>query len=111
MRYRRLDERLECARVDLFALTDVNRAPRVAFEAGIEQARRVRDLGAVRERELHGLLVRLARADNAVARPHRNVPLPLFGDVRVGVQNQRAHAGERLAAPAVEFTDALVDAV
>src|SRR5688572_11833884 len=58
--HRGLHERLEGARVDLLSFVDVDRPSRVAFQAGVEQARRVREARAVRERELHRLRVRLA---------------------------------------------------
>src|SRR5689334_16982055 len=57
--HRGLHERLECARVDLLPLVDVDRPSRVAFQAGIEEARGVRDPGPLGERELHDLRVRL----------------------------------------------------
>src|SRR6266545_754629 len=69
-RHRGLHERLERARVDLLAFVDIDRPSRVAFEAGIEEARWVRDAGPPGERKLHDLRVRLPGADNPVAGPH-----------------------------------------
>src|SRR5205814_9295163 len=66
---RRLHERLERARVDLLPCTDVDRPSRVAFQAGVEEFRGVRQARAPGERELHDLLVRLTGADDAVLRP------------------------------------------
>src|SRR5437660_8714122 len=70
--HRGLDERLERARVDLLPFVDVDRPSRVAFQAGIEEARWVWDLGPPGERELHDVRVRLPGADDPVMRPDRD---------------------------------------
>src|SRR5882672_3405584 len=67
--HRGLHERLERARVDLLPFVDVDRPSRAAFQAGIEEARWVRDAGAPGERELHDLGVSLPGADDSVVRP------------------------------------------
>src|SRR5512146_1476953 len=103
-------ERLERARVDLLPFVNVDRPPRVAFQAGIEEARWVWDPGPPGERELHDLRVRLPGADNPVVRPDRSAhPLPLLGHLGVGFQDQRPHAGQRLPAPSPQVADPLVD--
>src|SRR5262249_25678034 len=56
-----------------------------------------------------GLLVGLAGADDAVARPDRGLPLPLFDDLGVGLLDQRPDPAERLAPPVVELGDPLAD--
>src|SRR5262249_15868120 len=63
------DERLERTRVDVVPLMDVNRAPGVSLEAGVEERGRVRQRGPLREGQFHDGLVRLAGADDAVMRP------------------------------------------
>src|SRR5712692_3644729 len=83
--HRGLHERLERARVDLLPFVDVDRPSRVAFQAGIEEARWVWDPGPPGERELHDLRVRLPGADNPVVRPDRSAhPLPLLGHLGLG---------------------------
>ena len=67
--HRGLHERLERACVNPLPFVDVDRPARVAFQAGIEKARGVREAGAPGERELHDLLVRLPGADDLVVRP------------------------------------------
>src|SRR4029450_3839938 len=102
-------ERLERARVDLLPFVDVDRPSRLAFQAGIEEARWVWDAGPPGERELHDLRVRFPGADNPVVRPDRSAhPLPLLGHFRIGFQDQRPHAGQRLPAPSPELADALI---
>src|SRR5687767_11372290 len=97
--HRGLHESLERARVDLLAFVDVDRSSSIAFQAGIEEARWVRDLGPLGERELHDLRVRLPGADIPMVRPYRSAhPLPLLGHLGVGFQDQRPHAGEGLPA-------------
>ena len=103
-------ERLERARVNRFSLVDVDRPSRVPLEAGIEEVRWIWNVGATGKGELHDLLVRLPSTDNAGVRPDRGAhPFPFLGDVRVGFQNQRPHAGQRLTAPAAHVADALID--
>src|SRR5678816_2700765 len=101
--------------VDLLALVDIDRAAHVAVEARVEQARRIFERGALRERELHLVLVGLARADDACVRPHRNpgvgrlYPLPFFDDVGIRRHDNVADFLERLSAPVTELLGALID--
>src|SRR4051812_9870173 len=103
------NQRLQRLRVDLVALVDVDRAPRVALEARVEELRRIVQRRALREGELHDVLVRLTGADDPVVLPHRNAaPLPRLLHVRIGLLDQLADASERLAAPVVEVGNALI---
>jgi hypothetical protein len=106
----RLHQVLERVRVDFLAFVDVDRAPGVAFQAGVEQARRVGEARALGEGELDRLLVRFPGADDAEAGPDRGAhPLPFLDDFGIGFQDQRAHPGQRVAAPVAELADPLVD--
>src|SRR5581483_4561713 len=100
------DESLQSVLVDGVALVEVDRAPGVPLEARVEETGRVVQRSALRERHLHDALVRLARAEDAVVRPHwRPPPLPLLDHVRVGGLDERADPRERLPAPVVELAD------
>ena len=66
------NERLQRLFIDLVALMEIDGAPGVAFEAGVEEARRVLQRGALGEGQLHDALVRLAGADDSGVLPHRN---------------------------------------
>src|SRR5215213_2965544 len=103
------DQRLQRLAVDLLALVDVERAPGVAAEAGVEEIRGVLQRGALGEGQLHLVLVALAGADDPVVRPDRVAPFPLLDDLGVGLLDQAADAGEGLAAPVAELRDPLVD--
>src|SRR5215470_1151934 len=59
------DEILQGRLVDLVAFVDVNGAPDIPFEAGVEQTRRVRQGSAFGKCHLDDVLVRLSRADDA----------------------------------------------
>ena len=49
-------------------------------------------------------------ADAAVMGPYRGPhPLPLFHDIRVGLLDERAHAGQRIAPPVAQRGDLPVD--
>ncbi len=79
---------------------DVDRTPRVALQAGVEQALRVRQRGTVGEGQFHCLLVGFAGAQDAVVLPHRcTAPLPGFLHVRQRFMDQCTHACQRFAAP------------
>src|SRR3954463_7653206 len=60
------DQRLERRRVDLLAFLEIDGAPGVALEAGIEEALGIVQRRALRESHLHHGLVGLAGADDAV---------------------------------------------
>src|SRR5215472_11327677 len=66
------NESLQCLLVDLCALVEVDRAPRVPLEAGVEELRRILQGRPLGEGHLHDALVGLACADQSVVRPHRN---------------------------------------
>src|SRR5688572_2831360 len=68
---RGLHERLERARSGFLPFADVDRPSRVAFQAGIEEARWVWEAGPPGERELHDLRIRLPGAHDPVVRPDR----------------------------------------
>jgi len=96
--------------VDCLALMDIDRAPDVPFEAGVEKARRVLQRCTLGERQLHDGLVRLAGADDSVVRPHGDPsPLPLLDHFGVGFLDEGTDPGQRLAAPVVELIDPRID--
>src|SRR6185503_14619766 len=101
--------RLERIGIDFIARVEIDRASRIAFEAGVEQLRRILQRRALGEGQFHVALVALAGADESVVRPHRNVPLPFLDDVGICLLDDGAQTGERLAAPVVQFLDPGVD--
>src|SRR6185436_8341279 len=66
-----VDEGLECLLVDPLALVDVDGAPRVSLEAGIEEARRILQRRTLGEGQLYDLLVRLPGADQSRSEERR----------------------------------------
>src|SRR6476620_12569588 len=104
------NERLQRLFINLVALVDVDRAPDVAFKAGVEEARRVLQRGALGESQLHDTLVRLAGADDAGVLPHRNPsPLPFLGPLGVGLLDEISDSRERLAPPVTQLLDSRID--
>src|SRR5262249_38119497 len=103
------DESLECGDIDFVSFVEVDRTPGVAFEAGVEELRRILELRSPGERQLDDILVGLARADQSVMSPRRDAPLPFFGHPGIGLFDERAHPGEHLAAPVVEIGDSFRD--
>ena len=105
-----VDQRLERVRIDRLIFPQIDGAAHIAVEAGVEQARRVRQRRALREGQLDHRLVAFAGAEDAVMRPDRNAaPFPFLDHIGIGFPDQRANMGERFAAPVAEFRNALVD--
>src|SRR5439155_3280164 len=104
------NERLQRPFVDLVALMEIDRTPSVAFEARVEDTRRVFQRGAFGERHLHDILVRLASANDSGVRPYRNPsPLPFLDHFGVGLLDENSDPSERLAPPITEFLDSCID--
>src|SRR5689334_2503509 len=104
------DERLEGGLVQLVAFVQIDGAPQVAFEAGIEQVFRVLELGALGEGELDDGLVGFAGADDPAIGPDGNAaPLPLLHDLGIRGLDELSDMRERLAAPIAEFGDPRAD--
>src|ERR1700680_4547448 len=114
-RHRGADELLEGSFVDLFPFAEIDRAPRVPFQAGIEELLRVFDGGSAKEDELHDLLVRFTCADAAVMRPDGSsggrglLPFPLLLNVGVGIVNELTDMSEGLSSPIPQLLNPLGD--
>src|SRR5262245_40289297 len=105
----RANKRLQCLLVNLLALVEVDGTPGVSSKTGVEQARWVLERSPLGKGHLHGALVRLSGADQAVVRPNRNLPFPLFDHFGVGLLDQCAEPGEHLPPPVRQLLDPLVD--
>jgi hypothetical protein len=104
------DYLLEGRFIDLDALMQIDGAPCVAIQAGIEDTLRVFDRSALRESQLYMSLIGFAGADDPAVTPDWNSPpLPFFGNLRVCLCDQLADVGKRLAAPVAELCDSLGD--
>src|SRR5258708_18931663 len=88
---------------------EIDGTPGVAFEAGVEEACRVLQRGALGEGHLHDILVRLTGADYSGVRPHRNPPpLPLLDRFGVGLLDENSDPNERLAPPITQLLDSRI---
>src|SRR6267142_3339037 len=88
---------------------EIDGTPGVTFEAGVEEACRVLQRGALGEGHLHDILVRLTGADYSGVRPHRNPsPLPLLDHFGVGLLDENSDPSERLAAPITQLLDSRI---
>ena len=109
-RHRGADELLEGSFVDLLPFAEVDRTPRVPFQAGIEELLRVFERGSASEGELHHLLVRFPGADDAVMRPDGgSPPFPLLLDVGVGIVDELTDMSEGLSSPIPQLFNPLGD--
>jgi hypothetical protein len=104
------DEILQGRLIDLLAFVDVDGASDIPLEAGVEETGRVLQRSSLGEGHLDDALVRLSRADDAVAgedgSPHE---LPLFDDLRVCLVDDCAEFREHFPAPVAKFVDPCVD--
>src|SRR5580692_9718497 len=114
-RYGGADEVLQGRPIDLFAFVDVDGAPDISVEAGVEQTGRVLQRGTLGKCEFDDALVGFPGADDAVVGKDRSSrrcwldPLPLFDDLGIGLMDDGAHFGEHLPAPVSKFLDPPVD--
>src|SRR5262249_41427497 len=96
---------------------EIDGTPGVAFEARVEEAGRVLERGALGESQLHDILVRLTGADDSGVRPHRDPqhrvrrlsPFHLLDHFGVGLFDENADPGERLAPPITQLLDSRID--
>src|ERR1700757_4680667 len=108
--HRGTNECLQRLFVDLVALMEVDGAPGVAVEAGVEETRGIIQRGALGESPLHDFFVCLAGADHPVVIPNwDSSPLPLLDHGGVGLPDQFSDASEHLTAPITELRDPGVD--
>src|SRR5262245_9596781 len=104
------DERLQRRLGDLVIFVEVDGPPCISLEAGVEETRRILQRRPFGEGHLHDALVGLARADDAVVRPHRPPsPFPLLGDVGVCFLYERAETAEHLAPPVTQLLYPRID--
>src|SRR4051812_12229592 len=103
-------QRLERLLVEVVVGTDVDRAPGVAVEAGVEEARWIVQRRAPGEGHFDLVLVRLTGADHSVAVPGRDSPpLPFLDHVLVGLLDDFADPCEQVAAPVTQLLDPRID--
>src|ERR1700687_1175329 len=96
--------------INLIALEKIDRSPRVASQARVEQLVRIWEARPVGKGKLHLLFVGVADRDDSVARPHwASHPLPFLDDLPVGLQDALADAGERFATPVCDACAQLVN--
>src|SRR6266404_7667027 len=92
--------------INLIALEKIDRSPRVASEARVEELVRIRETRPVGKCKLHLIFVGVADRDHSVVRPHwASHPLPFLDDLPVGLKDALEDAGERFATPICEFCD------
>src|SRR5713226_1420582 len=96
--------------MNLVALEEIDRSPRVAFEARVEELVRIWEDRPVGKGKLHLIFVGVGDRDYSVVRPHwASHPLPFLDYLPVGLKDALADAGERFATPVCEFCDQLIN--
>src|SRR5258708_29230549 len=104
------DEIFQSTLINFVALEKIDRSPRVASEARVEELVRIWEASPVGKGKLHLIFVRVADRDHSVVRPHwASHPLPFLGYLPVGLKDGLADTGERLPAPVCESCDQLVN--
>jgi len=101
--------------IDPLAFVDIDSAPDIPLETGVEETFRVLQRSSLGKCQFDGVLVRLPSADDPAVRKDGNSrrcllgPLPLFNDLRICRVYDFAHLGERSPAPVTQFFDPCVD--
>src|SRR5713226_6784592 len=96
--------------MNLVALEKIDRSPRVAFEARVEELVRIWEARPVGKGKLHLIFVGVGDRDYSVVTPHwASHPLPFLDYLPAGLYAALADAGERFATPVCEFCDQLVN--
>src|SRR5207245_2260694 len=96
------NEILQGSLIDRVAVVDVDGAPDIPVEAGVEETCRILQRNSLGKCHLDDVLVRLSRADDAAVGPDRRSwirgfhPLPLLDDLRVCIVADCAHLLEPL---------------
>src|SRR5216684_479407 len=104
------DEIFKSTLINLIALEKIDRSPRVAFEARVEELVRIWEARPVGKGKLHLIVVGVGDRDYSVVRPHwASHPLPFLDYLPVGLEDALADAGQRFATPVCEFCDQLVN--
>src|SRR5208283_277751 len=97
------------ALINLIALEQIDRSPRVASQARVKKLVRIWQVRPMRKGKLHLIFVRVAHRDDSVARPYgASHPLPFLNDLPVGLQDALADAAQRFATPVFQSFDQLV---
>src|ERR1700722_20406688 len=92
------------------ALEKIDRSPRLASEACVEELVRIWEARPVGKGKLHLILVGVGDRDYSVASPHwTSHPLPFLDDLPVGLKDALADAGEGFATPVCDSCDQLVN--
>src|SRR5216684_428667 len=100
------DEIFKSTLINLIALEKIDRSPRVALEARVEELVGIWQAGPVGKGKLYLAFVRVADRDHAVVRPHwASHPLPFLDDLPVGLKDGIADTGECLPAPVCQSCD------
>src|SRR5215831_20482715 len=92
------------------ALEKIDRSPRLAFEARVEELVGIREPRPVGKGKLHLIFVGVGDRDHSVVRPHwASHPLPFLDYLSVGLKDALAEAREHFATPVCECCDQLVN--
>src|SRR5581483_1152182 len=108
------DKILQGRLIDLVAFVDIDGAPDIPLEAGVEQTRRVLQYSSLGKGHFDHALVCLSRAHDAAtgkdgnSRRRRLNPFPLFDDLRICGVYDFTHPGERLPAPVRQVLDLFI---
>src|SRR5216683_6941634 len=91
------DEIFQSTLINLIALEKIDRSPRVAFEARVEELVRIWEARPVGKGKLHFIFVGVGDGDYSVVRPHwASHPLPFLDYLPVGLKDALADAANVL---------------
>jgi hypothetical protein len=106
----KVEARRQRTGINLIALKKIDRSPRVASEARVEELVWIWGVRPLGKNKLHLVFVGIADRDDSVVRPHwASHPLSFLEDLPVGRKDDFADAGERLSTPVCESCNQLVN--
>jgi len=103
------NEFLQRGLINGLAFAEINGARRLGLKPGVEETLRILQRSPFEKIDLHVVLQSAGAANKTILCPHCRIPLPLFRDVRSGLEDQLAQAGQHFAAPVAKFCDLFVN--
>src|SRR5260370_15033957 len=95
--------------INCVALTEMYCSRFFRIKTGIEEFLRIFQQSALKKINFYCLLESANSTNQPPVRPYRRVPFPFLSNVRVGLADKFAQAGDHLAAPVGKFCDLCVD--
>ncbi len=96
--------------INLLAIANINCAPYISLETGVENSSRVIQCRAFGKRKFHDFLVTFAGTNDPIMLQHRYAtPFPCLNHTRVGSFHNRPNPGKHVSPPMTKLIDFTVN--